>query len=185
MVMANVMFPSPKKELTAEQYAAIPASAQNRVRRYEAANALGLPAGLDMWDGYPVDRERVYGLFRKSGARPIVLTGDSHSFWANELHDASGQRVACEFGTTGITSPGAGELSPGLNAGDLIAKANKDVVFNDQVSKGYLLLTLTRTGARADMIAVSTITSKTFETKVVKSFKTTPEGKGVSALSEV
>lgn len=185
VVMANVMFPSPKKELTAEQYAAIPASAQNRVRRYEAANALGLPAGLDMWDGYPVDRERVYGLFRKSGARPIVLTGDSHSFWANELHDASGQRVACEFGTTGITSPGAGELSPGLNAGDLIAKANKDVVFNDQVSKGYLLLTLTRTGARADMIAVSTITSKTFETKVVKSFKTTPEGKGVSALSEV
>jgi alkaline phosphatase D len=184
VIMARVMFPSPKKELTAEQYAAIPASAQNRVRRYETAHALGLPAGLDMWDGYPHDRERVFGLFRNAGARPIVLTGDSHSFWANELHDEAGRRVACEFGTTGITSPGAGELSPGINAGDLIAKANKDVVFNDQMSKGYLLLTLTRTEARADMVAVSTITSRTFETKVVKSFKTAPEGKGVSALSE-
>lgn len=184
VIMAKVMFPNPKTELTAEQYAAIPASAQNRVRRYETAHALGLPAGLDMWDGYPHDRERVFGLFRDAGARPIVLTGDSHSFWANELHDAAGRRVACEFGTTGITSPGAGELAPGINAGELIAKANKEVVFNDQMSKGYLLLTLTRTEARADMVAVSTITSRAFETKVVKSFRAAPNGTGISSLSE-
>jgi len=184
VVMAHVMYPSPKKELSPEQYAAIPASAQKRVQRYETAAALGLPAGLDMWDGYPADRERLYGLFAKAGARPIVLSGDSHSFWANELHDAAGKRVACEFGTTGITSPGAGELSPGINAGDLIAKANKEVVFNDQMSQGYVLLTLTRTEAKADMVAVSTIVSKTFTTKVVKSFKIVPDGKGVSRLSE-
>lgn len=184
VVMARVMYPSPKKELTPEQYAAIPASAQNRVRRYETAYALGLPAGLDMWDGYPADRERLYGLFSKAGARPVVLAGDAHSFWANELSDAAGKRVAVEFGTTSVTSPGAGELAPGINAGDLIAKANSEVVFNDQMSKGYLRLTLTRTEARADMVAVSTITSKTFETKVVKSFKATPDGKGVSAISE-
>ena len=73
----------------------------------------------------------------------------------------------------------AGEL-----AGDLIAKANKEVVFNDQISRGYVLLTLTRTEARADMVAVSTIVAKDFTTKVVKSFKATPDGTGVSALSE-
>lgn len=184
VVMARVNPPSPKKELTPEQYASIPASAQSRVRRYEAGAALGLPAGLDMWDGYPADRERLYGLIGKAGARPIVVSGDSHSFWANELHDASGRRVACEFGTTGITSPGAGEIAPGINAGDLIAKANPEVIFNDQMSKGYVLLTLTRTEARADMVAVSTITSKTFTTQVVKSFKAMPDGKGVSKLSE-
>jgi alkaline phosphatase D len=126
----------------------------------------------------------LYDVFKAAGARPVVVSGDSHSFWANELADAAGQRVAVEFGTTGITSPGAGEISPGLNAGELIAKANKEVVFNDQVSKGYLLLTLTRTEARADMVAVSTITAKPFTTKVVKSFKAGPDGKGVSALSE-
>jgi len=184
VVMARVMYPNPKAELTPEQYAAIPASAQRRVQRYETAHSLGLPAGLDMWDGYPADRERLYGLFAKAGARPIVLSGDSHSFWANELHDAAGKRVACEFGTTGITSPGAGELTPGINAGDLIAKANKEVVFNDQMSQGYVLLTLTRTEAKGDMVAVSTIVAKDFTTKVVKSFKVTPEGTGISGLKE-
>ena len=182
VVMARVMLPSPKKELTPEQYAAIPASAQNRVNRYEAGAALGLPAGMDMWDGYPADRERLYDRFKAASARPIVLSGDSHSFWANELYDAAGKRVACEFGTTGITSPGAGELTPGVNAGDLIAKANPEVIFNDQVSKGFVLLTLTRDQAKAEMVAVSTIVARDFTTKVVKTFVAAPEGTGVSGL---
>lgn len=182
VVMGRVMLPSPKKELTAEQYAAIPDKAQNRVARYEAGAALGLPAGMDMWDGYPADRERLYAQFKQTGARPIVVSGDSHSFWANELHDAAGKRVACEFGTTGITSPGGGELSPGINAGDLIAKANPEVIFNDQVSQGFVLLTLTRDQAKAEMIAVSTIVAKDFTTKVVKAFLATPDGAGVSGL---
>ena len=115
-------------------------------------------------------------------AYEVVVSGDSHSFWANELHDASGRRVACEFGTTGITSPGAGEVAPGINSGDLIAKKNPEVDFNDQVSKGFVLLTLTKDAAKADMVAVSTITSKDFATKVVRSFRAAPEGTGVSAL---
>jgi len=184
VVMAHVMPADPKRDLTPEQYAAIPEASRDRVARYEAGAALGLPVGLDMWDGYPADRERLYDQFKNAGARPIVVSGDSHSFWANELHDAAGKRVACEFGTTGITSPGAGEISPGVNAGDLIAKANREVLFNDQVSKGFVLLTLTRDQARAEMVAVSTIVAKDFTTKVVKTFVAAPEGKGVSGLKE-
>jgi alkaline phosphatase D len=93
--------------------------------------------------------------------------------------------VACEFGTTGITSPGAGEISPGINAGDLIADANPEVVFNDQVSKGFVLLTLTRDQAKGEMVAVSTIVAKDFTTKVVKAFVAAPDGTGVSALKAV
>ncbi|MDB5425976.1 MAG: phosphodiesterase/alkaline phosphatase, partial [Phenylobacterium sp.] len=104
---------------------------------------------------------------------------------ANELHDASGRRVACEFGTTGITSPGAGETSPGVNTGSLIAQANKEVVFNDQMSQGFILLTLTREEARGDMVAVSTIVAKDFKTRTVKSFATRPDGKGLTAFKEV
>jgi len=185
VVMARVGPANPKRDLTPEQYAAIPAASKNRVTRYEAAAELGLPVGLDMWDGYPADRERLYDRFKTANARPIVVSGDSHSFWANELHDAAGKRVACEFGTTGITSPGAGEISPGVNTGDLIAKANKEVLFNDQVSKGFVLLTLTREQAKGEMVAVSTILAKDFTTKVVKTFAATPEGTGVSGLKEV
>ena len=99
VVMARVMPPDPRKELTPEQYATIPASSRRRIQRYEAGAALGLPVGLDMWDGYPADRERLYGMVKQAGARPVVVSGDSHSFWANELHDDAGRRVACEFGT--------------------------------------------------------------------------------------
>ncbi|WP_374472425.1 alkaline phosphatase [Phenylobacterium sp.] len=182
VVMARVFPPDPRRDLTPEQRAAAPARMQRRLKRYEQLADLGLPVGLDMWDGYPADRERLYDLVKQAKARPIVVSGDSHSFWANELHDAAGRRVACEFGTTGITSPGAGEMVPGLNAGEPIAKANREVVFNDQVSKGFVLLTLTREEARADMVAVSTITDRQFSTRIVKTFRAKPEGTGVSAL---
>ena len=76
-------------------------------------------------------------------------------------------------------------MVPGLNTGTVVAQANKEVLFNDQVSQGYVLLTLTRSEARADMVAVSTITSKTFTTRTVKSFKVKPDGKGLSPPVEV
>ena len=185
VVMARVLPFSPKKELTPEQYASIPEANRERLKDAETNAALGLPTALDMWGGYPIDRERLYSVLRGAGARPIVLSGDSHSFWANELHDAAGRRIACEFGTTGITSPGAGETAPGVNTGTLIARANKEVVFNDQVSKGFVLLTLTREVARADMVAVSTILEKDFTTRVVKSFATQTDGTGLTALKEL
>jgi alkaline phosphatase D len=185
VVMAEVMPASPKKFLTAEQIASAGPASKQRLARWEEGAALGLPTALDMWQGYPADRQRLYGTFKAAGARPIVLSGDSHSFWANELHDTSGKRVACEFGTTSVTSPGAGEIIQGVNSGDVIAKANKEVIFNDQMSFGFVLLTLTRAEAKAEMVAVSTIHSKTFSTRTVKRFRATPEGSGVSALKEV
>lgn len=185
VVMARVLPFSPKKELTPVQYAAVPEARRQRLLEAEENAALGLPTALDMWEGYPVDRERLYTVLREAGARPIVLSGDSHSFWANELHDAAGRRVACEFGTTGITSPGAGEISPGVNTGSLVASRNEEVVFNDQVSQGFVLLTLTRDEARGDMVAVSSIVTKDFKTRTVKSFATRPDGKGLTAFKEV
>ncbi|MGA0605514.1 alkaline phosphatase D family protein [Phenylobacterium sp. VNQ135] len=173
-----------RKDLKPEEIAAATPQALQRLDRRARPAELGLPAALDMWDGYPVDRERLYGLFRGAGARPIVLSGDSHSFWANELHDADGRRVACEFGTTGVTSPGAGEFAPGVDLGELIARVNPEVIYNNQVAKGFVLLTLTREAAKADMIAVSTIVARDFKAAPVKTFEVGTEGGGVSALRQ-
>lgn len=183
VVMARVM-PATRAALSPAEQAAMSPAGRTRMEQREPIAALGLPTALDMWDGYPTDRERFYGLVKQAGARPIVVTGDSHSFWANDLHDAGGRRVACEFGTTGITSPGAGEVAPGLDWGEVIARVNKEVVFNDQTSKGYVLLTLTREEARADMVAVSSIVELTFTTRVVKTFRVTPDGKGLTGVTE-
>ncbi|WP_312160670.1 alkaline phosphatase D family protein [Phenylobacterium sp.] len=188
VVMARLPIPSLKAQLGEARLAEVMASegeaSRKRLVRMEQLAQLGLPYGLDMWDGYPADRERVYDAIKAAGAHAIVLAGDSHAFWANELYDDAGDRVAAEFGTTGITSPGANDSIKGFSVGELFA-ANKEVVFSDQAAKGFVLLTLTRQEARAELMTVSTIVSKTFETKVLKTFKVTPEARGVSALSEV
>jgi alkaline phosphatase D len=72
-----------------------------------------------------------------------------------------------------------------LKIGPAFAEASPEVVFSDQGAKGFVLLTLSHREARADLIGVSTITSQTFTTKAVKSFRVTPEGKGVSGLEAV
>ncbi|WP_334162397.1 alkaline phosphatase D family protein [Phenylobacterium sp.] len=183
VVMARVDG-SLRAALTPDEAARVEPRALRRIERRDEAAALGVPAALDMWDGYPADRERLYGLFREAGARPIVVSGDSHSFWANDLKDAYGRRVAAEFGTTGITSPGAGEVVKGLDFGEIIARANPEVLYNNQVAKGFVLLTLTRAAARAEMVAVSTIVEPTFTAAPVKRFVVRPQGSGVARPAE-
>lgn len=128
-----------------------------------------------------MDRERVYAAVKAAQARAIVLAGDSHAFWVNELFDDAGTRAGVEFGTTAITSPGGGDSLPAFPMGEVFAQSNREVVFCDQKAKGFLLLTLTPTEAQADLMAVSSITEPTYETRVVKTYHVTPEAGGVSA----
>lgn len=189
VVMAKVNVASFKKEMSPADYAkatkGLSAAGKARLDRLELIASLGLPYGLDMWDGYPVDRERLYDAIKAAGARTIVVSGDSHAFWANELHDAAGVRVAAEFGATGITSPGGGDTLTTLPVGEIYAKANKEVVYNNQSAKGFVLLTLTPTEAKGELIKVSTIVQPTYEVSVDKTFRLTPEPRGVSGLTEI
>jgi alkaline phosphatase D len=190
IVMARVAGPNLLKLIGPERFEAtlakLPDYVRGRIRQGVALSELGLPYNLDSWDGYPAARERLYAMFKEAGARPIVLSGDSHSFWANELFDASGhRRVAAEFGTTGITSPGYGDILPGLPLGEAFAERNAEVVYADPAAKGFVLLTLEHGKATADMVAVSTIFDKAYTTKVLKRFVVTPtEGGGVNALQQ-
>ena len=191
VVMARLGVPSFKAAMgeaaLAAALAPLGANAAKRVDRMEAIAALGLPYGLDMWDGYDVDRQRLYGLVRQAKANLVVVSGDSHAFWANELYDApeGGARIGVEFGATGITSPGAGDELPGIPVGEIFAKANREVIFSDQAAKGFVLLTLTKTEMKGELIKVSTIMDKNYTVSVLKSFKATPSADGVSALTEI
>jgi alkaline phosphatase D len=172
VVMARVAGVDLEKEMEPERFGAllarIPDGWRTRIRASIAGYRAGLPFNFDSWDGYPQARERLYDLFRSSGTQPLVLSGDSHASWANDLYDSKGQLVGAEFGTTAISSPSYGSLLPGL--GTLLAKVNFEVAFCDQDSKGYTLLTLTPSAATADYVAVSTVTAKPFTRKVVASF---------------
>ena len=190
VVMARLNLPSFRKQMgeaeLAKALSTLPASAARRIGRMDDMAAFNLPYGLDMWDGYPADRQRLYGMIREARANVVVVSGDSHAFWANELYDApeGGNRVAVEFGATGITSPGGEDALPGIPVGQIFAKANREVLFSDQKAKGFVLLTLSKSQVTGDLVAVSTIMDKAYTVATVKSFTATPGADGVSGLKE-
>ena len=191
VVMARVKGPQLPKVMGPEAWstmlAKLPENYRERFAKAAELTALEIPGNLDSWDGYPAARERVYDLFKAAKAHPIVLSGDSHAFWVNDLFDASGKnRVAAEFGTTAITSPGYGDAMPDAPLNEAYVTRNPEVLFTDQSAKGYVLLTLTKDGARGDLMAVSTVVRKEFETKTLASWVVAPaQGGGVGPLKRV
>jgi len=191
VVMARVKGPQLAKVMGPEAWSAMlakaPAYYREQMIKSSARNDLEVPYNLDSWDGYPAARERVYDLFKATKAHPIVLSGDSHAFWVNALFDASGKaRVAAEFGATSITSPGLGDALPDAPVNEAYVTRNPEVLFTDQAAKGFVLLTLTKDSARGELMAVSTVVRKEFETKTLATWVVTPEqGGGVGPLKRV
>lgn len=134
-----------------------------------------LPFYTDTWDGYPAARERFYETARAAGASDLlVLTGDSHSFWANRLYDAQSTPMGVELGTAGITSPGdflESGFAPAIARQlDLaFAKHNREVRWTDNFHQGYVRLVLSRATASADFVAMSTVTARRYRTRVIRS----------------
>ena len=100
---------------------------------------------MDQWPGYEVNRRRLLKFFEnRKIANPVVLTGDIHSNWANDLvidFDKQKTRtVASEFVGTSITSGGDGQRFPR----DLKATyaENPFVKFHNG-ERGYITCTVT------------------------------------------
>lgn len=72
---------------------------------------------MDQWPGYEYERRRVLRHFHDAKVRnPVVLTGDIHSNWANELvadfDQLDSRNVGVEFVGTSISSGGDGNAEP-------------------------------------------------------------------------
>ncbi len=68
---------------------------------------------MDQWPGYAASRDRLLGFLAESRVRnPVVLTGDIHTNWVNDLlvdfGDPTSPAVATEFVGTSISSSGDG-----------------------------------------------------------------------------
>jgi alkaline phosphatase D len=188
VVMARVVAPDIHRTLGAGVCDAVlsvlPEDKRDRAAKGMALFEHAAPYDLDAWDGYPAARERVYAAMRAAGARPIVVSGDSHAFWANDLVAADGTRVGAEFGTSSVTSDGACDVVPVVPINRLVEAANPDVHFTDHGSKGFVRLELTREAATAELIAVSTIRSRAYGTRTLKRYRLEPQPEGVGPLAE-
>jgi alkaline phosphatase D len=117
---------------------------------------------MDQWPGYESDRRRVLKfLHEQKISNPVVLTGDIHSNWANELiadfDDLGSQSVATEFVGTSISSGGDGRLKPAdLNR---LQSANPFVKFHS-AERGYVRCEVTPKHWRTDYRAVEYVTRR-------------------------
>jgi alkaline phosphatase D len=132
---------------------------------------LRVPGDLDAWTGYPAARQRFFDLAQDAGVQDLlVLSGDSHSYWANALYGDDGQSMGVELGTTGVTSPRSLAVlgEQGLQRFDeLNAAINPGIVWSNGRHRGYIRLAIDHDGARADYVAVNNIESRDYDTNII------------------
>lgn len=107
------------------------------------------------WDGYPAARTRLFDSFaRHAVTNPVVLSGDVHSFWVNDLRrdflQPATPPVAAEIVTTSISSYGGADDR-------YINEVRRDaphVKFATARFRGYARLNVTPARTECDLRAV-------------------------------
>ena len=142
-----------------------------------------LPYNMDAWDGYPIQRETLLQTIRATGKKLVVLSGDSHNAWCNNLKSLDGTAtIGVEFATTSVTAPGfesvgLGSLGPYVDgSGNPAAQGAlgtglgliDDVNYSDLNRRGYLLMTVTNTDIKGEYVFMDTVKSKTYKASVGK-----------------
>lgn len=110
-------------------------------------NQWNFPVNTDIWDGYPSERSELLNFIVDYNIpNVVVLTGDFHTSWANNLplHNyipSTGQNsAAVEFVTTSLSSP-----SININLAPFSIKAlNPHVQWFDLNKRGFLLVDINR-----------------------------------------
>ncbi len=153
------------------------------------ASRFGLPLSLDAWDGYPAERARLLAAIREEDAGPaVVLTGDTHAWWVNEIAEADGRQAGVELAVASVTaqSPFSDRLlaGRGRDLELLLNRENPHVRFVSGQTHGYIDLALGRTEAVAEFRAVSTVRSRRYRTFTEARFRIRREGRGLRVTPE-
>jgi alkaline phosphatase D len=152
--------------------------------------ATALPYNLDAWDGYYVDRETLLGTAASLDKNLVVLSGDTHNGWANNLRTHGGVQVGVEFATTSVTSPGMEEYvsladdAAAQSFESVITLLIDDLLYFNANNRGYMTVTYTADEAVAEWIYVDNIDSTEYSvlSDRARTLKTTTTTR---ALSEV
>ena len=121
-----------------------------------------LPYNLDAWDGYPAEREAVLGAAYGADKNLVVLAGDTHNGWANNLKDLEGNQIGVEFAAPSVSSGGLEtylKLKPEQAeefARDLEVLVD-DLVYSNTKDRGYMIVSFTAKRAQSQWIYVDTV----------------------------
>ena len=120
----------------------------------------GQRVSMDQWGGYPVARDRLLGeIARRAPNRTVVLTGDIHSSWVNELRSSFSQPeapvIAAELVGTSISSGGDGNDRSVVT--DALAGDNRHVRWQNG-RRGYISCRVTPDEWRAEYRTLEFVT---------------------------
>ena len=117
-----------------------------------------IAVNMDQWDGYPTEREEILDFIDEQGIQnTVILTGDIHTSWANEVYKSSAiltsgvldEPLAVEFVTSSITSPGFPDGAAELVSA-VLPVANPHMKYTDLKNKGFILMDVTRERTQAE-----------------------------------
>ncbi|WP_199622012.1 alkaline phosphatase D family protein [Paenibacillus alkalitolerans] len=105
----------------------------------------GEEVSMDAWDGYPANRDRILNFIKEKGiSNFVVLTGDVHNSWANEIKadfaDPSSSSIGVEFVGTSISSGGDGSEANAVS--ETVMAENPHIKFHNNF-RGYVRCTVT------------------------------------------
>ncbi|MBY5920526.1 alkaline phosphatase D family protein [Ferrimonas balearica] len=162
--------------LTQEEQAYLIANAHRLTPEVIAALQLpSIPYNLDAWDGYAYEREVVLGTALAANANLVVLAGDTHNAWANNLSDIEGKPVGVEFATASVSSPGLEEylgIAPeeveATEAG--IVSLVSGLEYLNAADRGYMTVTFTADKAEASWQFVRDIKSAEYALEPARAY---------------
>jgi alkaline phosphatase D len=125
---------------------------------------------MDAWDGYRASRARIQqGWVDRAVRNPVVLTGDVHRAYANDLkadyHNPSSATIGTELVCTSISSTGDGSGSTTIPN----AATNPQVKFFCD-RRGYVRTTVTPTHIAADFRSVAKVSEHGAAATTTRSF---------------
>jgi alkaline phosphatase D len=125
---------------------------------------------MDAWDGYRAARDRLQRGWVERGVRnPVVLSGDIHTAWANDLKldyaDPASATIGAELICTSITSRGNGTAATAIPT----AEVNPHLRFYSD-RRGYTRATVTPGRITADFRGVDAVSVRNAPVRTLGSF---------------
>jgi alkaline phosphatase D len=135
-------------------------------RKFDSSGA----GSMDAWDGYRASRSRIQqGWVDRSVRNPVVLTGDVHSSWANNLKadyaNPQSATIGSELVCTSVSSTGDGSSATTIPNGG----TNPHIKFYSD-RRGYVRTTIAPTQIRADFRAVPVVSEHGAAATTARSF---------------
>jgi alkaline phosphatase D len=147
---------------------------------------LHLPQGgdasySDIWDGYAATRARMMTAMAVPAIRnALVLGGDVHSFWANDVKQDFERPESATVATEIVTSCLASRNGPAALF-DPAPRLNPHVRFLDNARAGYTLLDVTRPGVTIDFRTVDDLTRRASGCRSLARYRVEDKRAGVLA----